>query len=50
MSRMKSFDWGYLILAESTDTRSACRLERLCKTAIWLGLSILMGVGVGQLS
>lgn len=50
MRRRDAFDWGYLILAEGSDTRGACRLERACKTAIWLGLAILMGMGVGQLS
>jgi len=44
------FDWSYLIQAEDSMTPAYSRFAGACKTCMWLGVSILMGVGVAQLT
>ncbi len=46
----RSFNWLYLVQAEDSTTETGSRLMGVCKVFLWLGVSILMGVGVGQLT
>lgn len=46
----KRFEWAYLIQAEDSMTPAYGRLAGACKTCMWLGVSILIGVGVAQLT
>lgn len=46
----KTFNWLYLVQAEDSTTPVYSRLNETCKTCVWLGISILIGVGVGQLT
>lgn len=47
--RTVPFDWKYLLRPEGTDTAAPSRLAGACKTVVWLGVSILLGVGMGHL-
>ncbi|MGL1863651.1 MAG: hypothetical protein OCC46_14090 [Pseudodesulfovibrio sp.] len=46
----RSFNWLYLVQAEDSTTQTNSRLMGACKTFLWLGVSILIGVGMGQLT
>ncbi|QGY39496.1 hypothetical protein GM415_04970 [Pseudodesulfovibrio cashew] len=48
--RKRPFNWLYLVQAEDLTTQSGSRLNEACKTCLWLGVSILLGVGFGQLT
>jgi len=43
------FDWKYLLRPEDGENEPSGRLAGICKTAIWLGVSVLLGVGMGHL-
>lgn len=43
------FDWKYLLLPESADGAPASRLAGACKTALWLGVSVLVGLGLDRI-
>lgn len=43
------FEWKYLFLPEDADSAPASRLAGACKTALWLGVSILVGLGLDRL-
>ncbi|MFH1913237.1 MAG: hypothetical protein ABIK45_03040 [Pseudomonadota bacterium] len=43
------FDWKYLLRPEGADSETPSRLAGACKTVVWLGVSILLGVGMGHL-
>jgi len=45
-----SFYWLYLFQAEDSTTRPQSRLAGACKTLVWVGVSILVGMGVSQLT
>lgn len=45
----KKFRWSYLVQAEGT-TCEYTRAAGACKTFVWLGVSILLGMGVAQLT
>jgi len=46
----ESQSWLYLFQAEDSTTPVMGRLMGACKTFVWLGISILLGLGVSQLS
>lgn len=46
----QKLDWKYFFRAEDATTQIESRLAGACKTILWLGISILIGVSVGQLS
>lgn len=43
------FDWRYLFLPEGADSAPASRLAGACKTVLWLGVSVLLGLGLDRL-
>lgn len=46
----KRWCWLYLLQPEDELTPRPCRWVRALKGALWVGLSLLAGLGVGQLS
>ena len=50
VSSKRKFNWVYFFQAEDSETQPESRLAGACKAILWLGVSILMGVGVSQLS
>jgi hypothetical protein len=46
----KTFDWLYLLQAEDSTTLTQSRLAGACKAIVWVGVSILIGMGVSQLT
>lgn len=44
------FTWLYLVQAEDSRTPAYSRIAEVSKVFIWLGVSILIGVGVAQLT
>ncbi len=46
----KLFNLIYLFQAEDSTTVTENRIVGACKAFLWLGVSILMGVGVSSLS
>lgn len=46
----QAFNWLYLVQAEDSTTPAHGRMAEVCKTFVWLGISVLMGVGVSQLT
>lgn len=50
MRGKQQFNWLYLVQAEDSTTPACSRLTEACKTFVWLGVSILIGVGMGQLT
>ncbi|MDC0335341.1 hypothetical protein OAN24_00380 [Pseudodesulfovibrio sp.] len=48
--RRGTFDWLYLVRAEDSTTQAGSRFIGAFKTFLWLGVSILMGIGMAQLT
>lgn len=48
--RAHSFHWSYLFQLEDSTTPEHSALARTCKSMLWIGVSVLMGMGVGQLT
>lgn len=46
----KPFHWLYLIQAEDSMTPAYSRFASTCKICMWLGVSILIGAAMAQLS
>jgi len=44
------FNWMYFFQAEDSRGVAESRLAGACKAFLWLGISILMGIGVSQLT
>lgn len=46
----QSFNWLYLVQAEDSTTPAYGRWAGVCKTFMWLAISILLGIGMSQLT
>ena len=49
-SKVKSFEWSYIFTVEDTETPEYSVFARTFKSFVWVGFSIIIGMGVSQLT
>lgn len=49
-NKVHSFDWSYLFTIEDAETPEYSAFARTFKSIVWIGFSIIMGMGVSQLT
>ncbi|CCH49427.1 hypothetical protein [Pseudodesulfovibrio piezophilus] len=51
MYRAKTpFSWVYLVQPEDSTTERRGWFNELCKTSLWIGMSVLVSIGMSQLT